>query len=217
MPVQLPAIHAPGILIPPQPEDPPTLDDVHSARLFMRSVEGSYHAGSANQLASSHDCARALLYVRDIVGAYEGPEGPVAVGVDEPEAPPVAPDLAALVQQAVAAALQPVVQHLNNIDERLWNINENMVELAEMSCQAYNAGCGDVLHRPYRVIPFRLPGGGTELPQAVGLPALRNAASIEGLTLAQTNMYLQRYHIDHMGNLSHHTRIKRLKGFVGCA
>jgi hypothetical protein len=46
MPVQLPAIHAPGILIPPQPEDPPTLDDVHSARLFMRSVEGSYHAGS---------------------------------------------------------------------------------------------------------------------------------------------------------------------------
>jgi hypothetical protein len=33
--------------------------------------------------------------------------------------------------------------------------------------QAYNAGCGDVLHRPYRVIPFRLPGGGTELPQAV--------------------------------------------------
>jgi len=169
--------------------------------------------------------------VRDIVGAYEGPEGPVAVGVDEPEAPPVAPDLAALVQQAVAAALQPVVQHLNNIDqrlgnidqhlgdidERLWNINENMVELAEMSCQAYNAGCGDGLHRPYRVIPFRLPGGGTELPQAVGLPALQNAASIEGLTLAQTNMYLQRYHIDHMGNLSHHTRIKRLKGFVGCA
>ncbi|KIK99357.1 hypothetical protein PAXRUDRAFT_822838 [Paxillus rubicundulus Ve08.2h10] len=84
----------------------------------MRRIETSHHSGSGvysvgvlsfpstfdttGPAASAHDCARAFLYRRDVADAHGQP----AVGVDEPGARG-APGLLALVQQTIAAALQP--------------------------------------------------------------------------------------------------------------
>lgn len=52
----------------------------------------------------------------------------------------------------------------------------------EVLYQVYNRGCRDGTEQPYQAIPFRIPGdGGTELPETVGSPALRDARSIETL------------------------------------
>ncbi|KAI6164657.1 hypothetical protein EDD17DRAFT_360649 [Pisolithus thermaeus] len=106
-------------------------------------------------------------------------------------------------------------QHLHVIDNRLNRIEGRLVDITEVSYQAYNQGCGDGVERQYKAIPFRLPDGGVELPQTVGLPPLRDARAIENLGDANLNTYLLRYNVPHAGNLNRTTKVQRLKAFLG--
>lgn len=107
-------------------------------------------------------------------------------------------------------------QQFDVVNHRLNRMEGRQVDINEVLCQAYNQGCGDGTQQPYKTIPFRRPDGGTELPETVGLPALRDARSIETLLDADLNTYLLRYNIPHVGNLNRSTKVRRLKAFLGC-
>ncbi|KAI6106253.1 hypothetical protein EDD16DRAFT_1899543 [Pisolithus croceorrhizus] len=111
--------------------------------------------------------------------------------------------------------LMDINQHLHVIDERLNHIEGRLVDMNEVLCQAYNQGCRSGAERPYKAIPFRLPDGGVELPETVGLPPLRDARAIENLEDADLNTYLLQYNIPRAGNLNRRTKIQRLKAFLG--
>lgn len=107
-------------------------------------------------------------------------------------------------------------QQFDVVNRRLNRMEGRQVDINEVLCQAYNQGCGDGTQQPYKTIPFRLPDGGTEIPETVGLPALQDARSIETLLNADLNTYLLRYNIPHVGNLNRSTKVRRLKAFLGC-
>ncbi|KAI6126444.1 hypothetical protein EV401DRAFT_1934693 [Pisolithus croceorrhizus] len=117
--------------------------------------------------------------------------------------------------EGVNQQFEGVNQHLHVIDERLNRIEGRLVDMNEVLCQAYNQGCKDGAERQYKVIPFRLPDGGVELPETVGLPPLRNARAIENLEDAHLNTYLLQYNIPRAGNLNRRTKVQRLKAFIG--
>ncbi|KAI5995468.1 hypothetical protein EDD15DRAFT_2254299 [Pisolithus albus] len=218
MPIALPPIHIGGIELPPEPAEPPTPMDVYCAWNFCQHVEDRNRrfsiATTAQDIASPEDVSHARIYLHQVLhaAATGGPAGMA--------------DLQPLIVQAVQQLNninQQLNQHMlatdqrfNQIDHRLNQIEGRQLEMFEVLCQAYNQGCRDGTQRPYKTIPFRLPDGGTELPETVGLPALQDARSIETLLDADLNTYLLRYNIPHAGNLNRATKVGRLKAFLGC-
>ncbi|KAF9232716.1 hypothetical protein BU15DRAFT_67211 [Melanogaster broomeanus] len=214
----------------PPNNDPPNLLDVFRAQQFARVIEDNYFTPTvdilANQGPTQVDVARAHIYRHNIIDmasniAYCG-----------------------MIQQAVAAAIQPINVQLNGItaqlgvingrldgiddrldgvdgrldgiDGQLTNVEQRLVDLTEVSYMAYNGGCGEGLERDFREIPFRLPDSTTELPTAVGLPALTGMAAIHALSNVHLNTYLQRYGIPNVGNPSRAIKMRRLSAFLGC-
>ncbi|KAH7891031.1 hypothetical protein F5I97DRAFT_1841056 [Phlebopus sp. FC_14] len=117
---------------------------------------------------------------------------------------------------AIQQQLNEIQQRLQQQNQRLDNIGGQLIDVAEISYQAFNRGCGDGSVVQYKIIPFRMPDGVLMSPQQAGLPLLTNLQSVEELSSQQLNNYLQRYGIPHAGNLSRRTKIDRLKGFIGC-
>jgi len=71
MPVQLPQQPAGGILLPPQPQNPPTLADVFSALTYQSAVDTAHGQPvfQANS-PSNNDKARAEVYKTEVVMAH---------------------------------------------------------------------------------------------------------------------------------------------------
>ncbi|KAH7891021.1 hypothetical protein F5I97DRAFT_120093 [Phlebopus sp. FC_14] len=117
----------------------------------------------------------------------------------------------------VEARLDNTEARLDNMEAMLDNVEARLVDVTEISYQAFNRGCGDGTRVRYKIIPFRMPDGALALPQQFGLPLLVDVDIIEDLTDEQLNSYLDHYHVGRAGNLLRQTKIARLKGFVGCA
>ncbi|KAI5982673.1 hypothetical protein EDC04DRAFT_2616534 [Pisolithus marmoratus] len=261
MPVQLPSIHLPNIPLPPQPADPPNLQDIHQARLFCERVENRVRFRAtdvlAHEAATNDDAANAHLYFHRVVAAAnQGQAGPA-----DPQhfIQQVVQQLNNINQQfdavdkrfnaidqrfnaigerfnaidqrfnaidqrfnvidqkfdAMNQQFNNVNDHLGRVDDRLNRMERGQIDMTEILYKTYNQGCADGTECQYKVIPFHLPNGGTELPQMVGLPALRDAQSIVNLTDAELNLYLNRYGIPRVGNLRRETKLRRLTVFLG--
>ncbi|KAI5996792.1 hypothetical protein EDC04DRAFT_2978394 [Pisolithus marmoratus] len=240
MPVQCPPIHLPNIPLPPQPADPPNLQDVHQARLFCEQVENRVHFRAtdvlAQQAATNDDAANAHLYCHRVVAAAnQGQAGPA-----DPQHffQQVIQQLNNINQQfdavdqrfnaidkrfnAIDQRFNAMNQQFNNVNDHLGRVNDHLnhmergqIDMTEILYKTYNQGCTDRTECQYKVIPFRLPNGGTELPQMVGLPALQDAQSIVNLMNAELNLYLNWYDIPHVRNLRCETKLQRLTVFLG--
>lgn len=112
-------------------------------------------------------------------------------------------------------AIQATDGEVHTISNAQVAANELAAETLVSSYQIYNSGCGSGLTRPFRVIPFIRAGGVTELPDALGLPLLRNVPAINSLSDHDLDRYLDEYNIGHVG-LSRGAQLRELRVYIGC-
>ncbi|KAI5982529.1 hypothetical protein EDC04DRAFT_3150789 [Pisolithus marmoratus] len=192
-----------------------TNDDAANAHLYFHRVVAAANQGQAGPVDPQHFIQQVIQQLNNINQQFDAVDQRFNVMGQRFDA--MNQRFNAMDQKfnAMNQQFNNVNDHLGRVDDCLDRMEVGQIDMTETLYKTYNQGCTDGTECQYKVIPFRLPDGRTELLQTVGLPALRDAQSIVNLTDAELNLYLNRYDIPCVGNLHHETKLRRLTVFLG--
>ncbi|THU95982.1 hypothetical protein K435DRAFT_778767 [Dendrothele bispora CBS 962.96] len=197
MPVLVPANQG-GIALPPNPTNPPSPQDILSAKQYSTKVYTAHENGSTNS-PTALDVAEAEKYFYTLV----------ASSAAEVAAPPwFGPALA----DALAPINQNLTQNLNRIHQRLDNLEAGQRALRSDLDKAYNTTAGHGLRYPYRVIKFHDDSS----PVDHNLPPLRNVNDINLLSHVHVTAYFNHYALPNTPDLSDDRKKQMIANHIGC-
>ncbi|KAF9516757.1 hypothetical protein BS47DRAFT_1340385 [Hydnum rufescens UP504] len=202
----------PLVVVPPAPQNPPTLADIYNAHNVTVNVliSSQQHLGQA----STHDdISRALMYQHTVIkGAVEANQVVAPAGLG-----PLQNQLDAMQQNQermlVQLRRQMRLDH-NRVVTRLDDMHQQMINTDRRIICLANGMRHDGLVIPYTIVPFTDGDDPTQPPH--NLVPLVSTAVIDTLSAHRCNRYLDGYEVDRppgVGNVA--LRRQLLKRAIG--
>ncbi|PBL02617.1 hypothetical protein ARMGADRAFT_1005953 [Armillaria gallica] len=180
---------AQGVDRPARPQNPPSLQDVANANIFLEDIKHNAARGGADR-ALEEDIAKVTAYRHSVLNAYGGPDQ----------------------NNAMPAWAHELERRLN---QRFTRLEVMSTRLEAMSTKMYNMFSLRGRQVPYMMVPNRdgIDPTGREINP---LPPLRTVQDLRNLTAAQLNNYLDFYQLPYVRRTTREVKLGLLRNHIGC-